>query len=195
MKSSLFFQLGHTHRHFLRKTPAMATPVATAAAAKAVAASVSRRGAPALASVLLPTSSFGTKTSHVHRSFYGEARRKHENIRPTPSLPHLAAVTTTAGATTNNAVVAKRSHYSYADGPGRFAFSEEAVADRHAKRLQRWDQRGFTVGIGGPVGSGKTALVLALIRRLGAKPPVLVCPPLASSQAACPVCAGGASCS
>jgi urease accessory protein len=63
----------------------------------------------------------------------------------------------------------QRSHYSYADGPGRFAFSEQAASERHAKRLQTWDERGFTVGIGGPVGSGKTALVLALIKRLGAK--------------------------
>ncbi|XP_015754191.1 PREDICTED: urease accessory protein UreG-like [Acropora digitifera] len=29
-----------------------------------------------------------------------------------------------------------------------------------------WKQRAFTVGIGGPVGSGKTALVLALCRHL-----------------------------
>jgi len=41
------------------------------------------------------------------------------------------------------------------------------VAERRDKRLQGWDERGFTVGIGGPVGSGKTALVLALIKRLG----------------------------
>jgi urease accessory protein len=65
--------------------------------------------------------------------------------------------------------VTKRSHYSYSDGPGHFAFSDEAASERHAKRLQTWDERGFTVGIGGPVGSGKTALVLALIKRLGAK--------------------------
>ncbi|OQV21345.1 Urease accessory protein G [Hypsibius exemplaris] len=31
---------------------------------------------------------------------------------------------------------------------------------------QNWSERGFTVGIGGPVGSGKTALVLALCRYL-----------------------------
>ena len=65
--------------------------------------------------------------------------------------------------------VTKRSHYSYADGPGRFAFSDEAASERHSKRLQTWGERGFTVGIGGPVGSGKTALVLALIKRLAAK--------------------------
>ena len=63
-------------------------------------------------------------------------------------------------------MLTKRSHYSYADGPGRFAFSDEATTERHSKRLQTWYERGFTVGIGGPVGSGKTALVLELIKRL-----------------------------
>ncbi|VEU33349.1 unnamed protein product [Pseudo-nitzschia multistriata] len=72
---------------------------------------------------------------------------------------------------------ARRSHYSYAEGPGRFAFSDEASAERHARRLQGWRERGFTVGIGGPVGSGKTALVLALIKRLAA--PGAGHPPLA----------------
>ena len=86
-----------------------------------------------------------------------------------PSFPSLTASSAAVSRTTTDSLYfAKRSHYSYADGPGRFAFSVEAVAERHAKRLQSWDQRGFTVGIGGPVGSGKTALVLALIKRLGA---------------------------
>uniref|UniRef100_M4BX86 CobW/HypB/UreG nucleotide-binding domain-containing protein n=1 Tax=Hyaloperonospora arabidopsidis (strain Emoy2) TaxID=559515 RepID=M4BX86_HYAAE len=35
-----------------------------------------------------------------------------------------------------------------------------------AKSGRDWTQRGFTVGIGGPVGSGKTALMLALCRAL-----------------------------
>jgi len=62
----------------------------------------------------------------------------------------------------------QRSHYTYA-GPGRF--SAEATEERHLKRLQfqSWYERGFTVGIGGPVGSGKTALVLALIKRLASR--------------------------
>jgi len=72
-----------------------------------------------------------------------------------------------------------RSHYSYADGPGSFAFSDEAASERHAKRFQTWDERGFTVGIGGPVGSGKTALVLALIKRLAADADSKGYPPLA----------------
>lgn len=33
-------------------------------------------------------------------------------------------------------------------------------------KRRNWKERGFTVGIGGPVGSGKTALMLALCQRL-----------------------------
>jgi urease accessory protein len=54
-----------------------------------------------------------------------------------------------------------RLHYTYA-GPGRY----DSTSGGNAKRFQTWKERGFTVGIGGPVGSGKTALVLALIQRL-----------------------------
>ena len=45
------------------------------------------------------------------------------------------------------------------DGPGDFHAREPA-------RRRDFTQRAFTVGIGGPVGSGKTALVLALCRHL-----------------------------
>jgi len=45
------------------------------------------------------------------------------------------------------------------DGPGTFA----GRARRRSRDLSR---RAFTVGVGGPVGSGKTALVLALCRAL-----------------------------
>src|SRR6188472_4005964 len=44
-------------------------------------------------------------------------------------------------------------------GPGLFH-------ERHAPLGRDYDSRAFTVGIGGPVGSGKTALLLALCRRL-----------------------------
>ncbi len=43
--------------------------------------------------------------------------------------------------------------------PGRFA-------EREPSRDRDFAERAFTVGIGGPVGSGKTALLLALCRRL-----------------------------
>ncbi|RYZ56724.1 MAG: urease accessory protein UreG, partial [Proteobacteria bacterium] len=45
-------------------------------------------------------------------------------------------------------------HEPYA-GPGAFAA-------RTARRTRDYGQRAFTVGVGGPVGSGKTALLLAL---------------------------------
>ena len=45
------------------------------------------------------------------------------------------------------------------DGPGLFR-------KRAPRRPRDFDARAFTVGIGGPVGSGKTALVLSLCRKL-----------------------------
>jgi urease accessory protein len=72
-----------------------------------------------------------------------------------------------------------RSHYTYA-GPGRFdattASSSSSSSANSSKRFQTWKERGFTVGIGGPVGSGKTALVLALIQRLAGKNTELLSP-------------------
>ena len=47
------------------------------------------------------------------------------------------------------------------DHPGKFG---ERDLPNYASR--NWTERAFTVGIGGPVGSGKTALLLALCRRL-----------------------------
>ena len=46
------------------------------------------------------------------------------------------------------------------DHPGHFTDREQPLSDRD------FSQRSFTVGIGGPVGSGKTALVLALCKKL-----------------------------
>jgi urease accessory protein len=53
--------------------------------------------------------------------------------------------------------ITTRCHYSY-HGPGRFA-------ERKLSR-DNWKERAFSVGIGGPVGSGKTALVLQLCKKL-----------------------------
>jgi urease accessory protein len=47
------------------------------------------------------------------------------------------------------------------DPPGPGAFHE-----RQGRRRREYGSRAFTVGIGGPVGSGKTALLLALCRHL-----------------------------
>ena len=50
-------------------------------------------------------------------------------------------------------------HHEHWDHPGHFH-------ERDAPRRRDFTQRAFTVGIGGPVGSGKTALLLALCRAL-----------------------------
>jgi urease accessory protein len=44
--------------------------------------------------------------------------------------------------------------------------SPGGFGDREPPRCRNFERRAFTVGVGGPVGSGKTALVLALCRRL-----------------------------
>ena len=50
-------------------------------------------------------------------------------------------------------------HHEHWPHPGLFA-------EREPSRRRDFSRRAFTVGIGGPVGSGKTALVLALCRAL-----------------------------
>ncbi|KAI8967608.1 urease accessory protein UreG [Mycotypha africana] len=47
------------------------------------------------------------------------------------------------------------------DSPGLYTDRPKAIYDN-----RDWSERAFTVGIGGPVGSGKTALMLALCQRL-----------------------------
>jgi urease accessory protein len=71
-----------------------------------------------------------------------------------------------------NASSPQRSHYTYS-GPGSFPEDNNSTGNSGtAAALSQWwnrrdfRQRGFTVGIGGPVGSGKTATVLALCRAL-----------------------------
>lgn len=49
--------------------------------------------------------------------------------------------------------------HEFMEHPGKFA--ERDLPDYSQRN---WDERGFTIGIGGPVGSGKTALTLALCR-------------------------------
>jgi urease accessory protein len=47
------------------------------------------------------------------------------------------------------------------DGPGSYLAREPPIIDD-----RNWSERAFTVGIGGPVGSGKTALMLELCKAL-----------------------------
>lgn len=51
--------------------------------------------------------------------------------------------------------------HEHLDNPGKYA--EREIPDFNSRNFE---ERGFTVGIGGPVGSGKTALTLALCQRL-----------------------------
>ncbi len=51
-------------------------------------------------------------------------------------------------------------NHDFQDHPGRFNERQPPLADRD------YTQRAFTVGVGGPVGSGKTALLLALCKAL-----------------------------
>src|SRR2546421_973647 len=55
--------------------------------------------------------------------------------------------------------MAHEGDHEHADHPGRFH-------ERETPRRRDYRARAFTVGVGGPVGSGKTALVLALCRAL-----------------------------
>lgn len=58
------------------------------------------------------------------------------------------------------------------DTPHSLALIAHSIAGKYAERDmpdysgRDWKERTFTVGIGGPVGSGKTALLLALCRAL-----------------------------
>ena len=61
----------------------------------------------------------------------------------------------------SNAVATRRSHYTYAS-PGEFDATAKVL--EHQWSTRDFTSRGFTVGIGGPVGSGKTALTLKLLQ-------------------------------
>ncbi|KAG9294556.1 hypothetical protein G9A89_008667 [Geosiphon pyriformis] len=73
-------------------------------------------------------------------------------------------VTTFSADSTNNAHSHSRAHghtHEQLDHPGKYTERELSI---YSKR--DWGERAFTIGIGGPVGSGKTALMLALCREL-----------------------------
>ena len=80
----------------------------------------------------------------------------HHGRRLLPRCTNNIVINTATHISSCNSIV--RTHYSYS-GPG--TFFDNADHHRH-----NWEERGYTVGIGGPVGSGKTALVLALTKRL-----------------------------
>ena len=64
----------------------------------------------------------------------------------------------------------RRAHshtHEHLDSPGEFSRRETGLPAHW--RGRDWRRRAFTVGIGGPVGSGKTALTLQLCRALREK--------------------------
>mmetsp|Transcript_14191 Transcript_14191/g.43902 ORF Transcript_14191/g.43902 Transcript_14191/m.43902 type:complete len:266 (-) Transcript_14191:53-850(-) len=82
----------------------------------------------------------------------------------------MQAIRARALATTRQAA-ARRAHshshghsHEHLSSPGSYA-ARETGSPAHW-RGRDWSERAFTVGIGGPVGSGKTALTLQLCRRL-----------------------------
>mmetsp|Transcript_21071 Transcript_21071/g.31367 ORF Transcript_21071/g.31367 Transcript_21071/m.31367 type:complete len:262 (+) Transcript_21071:31-816(+) len=58
--------------------------------------------------------------------------------------------------------------HEHLDGPGLFVARDKVIPRRD------YSERAFTVGIGGPVGSGKTALVLSLCKHLRDKLSIVV---------------------
>ena len=78
-------------------------------------------------------------------------------------LVRMSLTRATATATATTLAPHRRTHFTY-NGPG--AYTATPPKDRWNHR--NWSERGFTVGIGGPVGSGKTALVEQLCRLLPA---------------------------
>ena len=76
-------------------------------------------------------------------------------------LPHLTSGWRQSKCTSIGAI---RSHYHY-HGPGSPDF-EDSSHLMNLWRERNFKERGFTVGLGGPVGSGKTATVLALCQEL-----------------------------
>ncbi|KIY68707.1 urease accessory protein ureG [Cylindrobasidium torrendii FP15055 ss-10] len=87
-----------------------------------------------------------------------------------PFFNNLSAPSGDAGASHSHTGGAEHSHdhggehghtHEHYDHAGKYA--ERDMPDYSARNFE---ERGFTIGIGGPVGSGKTALTLALCQRL-----------------------------
>src|SRR5204863_5205296 len=90
----------------------------------------------------------------------GSARTQSRRLLRWPICSARPTTASTRGSSNPEANMHEHDHeHHHDDEPGRF----EA---RDAPLRRDYAARAFTVGIGGPVGSGKTALVLALCRAL-----------------------------
>jgi urease accessory protein len=103
--------------------------------------------------VHLPASSSSEYCSSFQMLLWDRRRSGLRQQRRT--IPPLAAAAA--------ATMSRRTHYRYT-GPGAYGTTGNGLEQQWEHR--DFAHRGFTVGIGGPVGSGKTALVLALCRAL-----------------------------
>src|SRR5216683_4041329 len=80
--------------------------------------------------------------------------------RPSPTCSRPRTTGSTPGSSNpEGGTVGHEGDHEHADHPGHFR-------ERDAPRRRDFRERAFTVGVGGPVGSGKTALLLALCRAL-----------------------------
>ncbi|SPO31869.1 related to Gamm1 protein / Ni-binding urease accessory protein (UreG) [Ustilago trichophora] len=78
---------------------------------------------------------------------------------------HSAPVTSSAGEHSHSHGGQEHGHtHDIMDHPGKF--NDREMTNYESRN---WTERAFTVGIGGPVGSGKTALLLSLCRKLREK--------------------------
>ncbi|CAK7203245.1 hypothetical protein SEUCBS139899_005976 [Sporothrix eucalyptigena] len=77
---------------------------------------------------------------------------------------HDGGITLHASHGHDSSVVEHGHSHEILDGPGSFLGREMPIVEGRT-----WEDRAFTIGIGGPVGSGKTALMLALCLALREK--------------------------
>jgi len=99
------------------------------------------------------------KHEHGHGHGHGHAHEhghEHKCDDPSHSAPAAAATSATSAAPHDHGHGHSHEHLT---DPGQFQ-------DRPKAKKRKFTERAFVVGVGGPVGSGKTALMLQLCRRL-----------------------------
>ena len=103
----------------------------------------------------------GGSQHHSHTHDHG-ADHGHSHDHPHDNPSNGVSTEKEAGAAGRNGQNGSHTHtHEHMDHPGRFSERERPISSK-----RDLSERAFTVGIGGPVGSGKTALMLALCREL-----------------------------